>query len=76
MTFELKDFLPEVYRITSGTIIIFCSKEQISEIYAIVFMYVIQSPLIILFIFLHPERYDHLTAAAPLFLRTIDDVFN
>lgn len=30
MTFELKDFLPEVYRITSGTIIIFCSKEQIS----------------------------------------------
>lgn len=33
MTFELKDFLPEVYRITSGTIIIFCSKEQISEIY-------------------------------------------
>lgn len=33
MTFELKDFLPEVYRVTSGTIIIFCSKEQISEIY-------------------------------------------
>ncbi len=33
MTFELRDFLPEVYRITSGTIIIFCSKEQISEIY-------------------------------------------
>lgn len=33
MTFELKDFLLEVYRVTSGTIIIFCSKEQISEIY-------------------------------------------
>lgn len=33
MTFELKDFLSEVYRVTSGTIIIFCSKEQISEIY-------------------------------------------
>ena len=33
MTFELKDFLLEAYRVTSGTIIIFCSKEQISEIY-------------------------------------------
>ena len=33
MTFELQDFLSEVYRVTSGTIIIFCSKEQISEIY-------------------------------------------
>lgn len=33
MTFELNDFLSEVYRVTSGTIIIFCSKEQISEIY-------------------------------------------
>ena len=29
MTFELKDFLSEVYRVTSGTIINFCSKEQI-----------------------------------------------
>ena len=33
MTFDLSDFLSEVYRVTSGTIIIFCSKEQISEIY-------------------------------------------
>ena len=33
MTFELNNFLSEVYRVTSGTIIIFCSKEQISEIY-------------------------------------------
>ena len=33
MTFELQDFLEEVYRVTSGTIIIFCSKEQISDIY-------------------------------------------
>lgn len=33
MTFELQDFLDEVYRVTSGTIIIFCSKEQISDIY-------------------------------------------
>lgn len=33
MTFDLQDFLSEVYRVTSGTIIIFCSKEQISEIY-------------------------------------------
>lgn len=33
ITFELQDFLSEVCRITSGTIIIFCSKEQISEIY-------------------------------------------
>lgn len=33
MTFDLQDFLHEVYRVTSGTIIIFCSKEQISEIY-------------------------------------------
>ena len=33
MTFELQDFLNEVYRVTSGTIIIFCSKEQISDIY-------------------------------------------
>ena len=33
MTFELQDFLSEVYRVTSGTVIIFCSKEQISDIY-------------------------------------------
>ena len=33
MTFDLRYFLSEVYRVTSGTIIIFCSKEQISEIY-------------------------------------------
>ena len=33
MTFDLQVFLSEVYRVTSGTIIIFCSKEQISEIY-------------------------------------------
>ena len=33
MTFDLSDFLSEVYRVTLGTIIIFCSKEQISEIY-------------------------------------------
>ena len=33
ITFDLKDFLSEIYRVTSGTIIIFCSKEQISEIY-------------------------------------------
>lgn len=33
MTFDLQDFLSNVYNVTSGTIIIFCSKEQISEIY-------------------------------------------
>lgn len=33
MTFELQDFLSEVYRVTSGTVIIFCSKEQVSDIY-------------------------------------------
>lgn len=33
MTFDLQDFLSNVYDVTSGTIIIFCSKEQISEIY-------------------------------------------
>ena len=33
MTFELQDFLEETYRVTSGTIIIFCGKEQLSEIY-------------------------------------------
>ena len=33
MTFNLDDFLNEVYRVTSGTIIIFCGKEQISQIH-------------------------------------------
>lgn len=33
MTFNLDDFLNEVYRVTSGTIIIFCAKEQLSQIY-------------------------------------------
>lgn len=33
MTFDLQEFLSEVYRVTSGTVIIFCSKEQISAIY-------------------------------------------
>lgn len=34
MTFELSLFLSEVYRVTKGTIIIFCGKEQVSEIYS------------------------------------------
>lgn len=33
LTFNLSDFLNEVYRITKGTIIIFCGVNQISEIY-------------------------------------------
>ena len=33
MTFDLEEFLKEVYRVTSGTIIIFCGKEQISPIH-------------------------------------------
>ena len=33
ITFDLQAWLHEVYRITSGTIIVFCAKEQISEIY-------------------------------------------
>lgn len=33
MQFDLNCFLDEVYRITSGTIIIFCGKEQLSEIH-------------------------------------------
>lgn len=33
MTFEIQEFLEETYRVTSGTIIIFCGKEQLSEIY-------------------------------------------
>ena len=34
MTFDLQEFLEKVYEITSGTIIIFCAKEQLSEIYS------------------------------------------
>lgn len=33
LTFDLIDFLNEVYRLTSGTIIIFCGNEQYSTIY-------------------------------------------
>ena len=33
MTFDLQEFLTELYRITNGTIIIFCGKEQLSEIH-------------------------------------------
>lgn len=33
MTFDLQEFLTELYRITSSTIIIFCGKEQLSEIH-------------------------------------------
>ena len=33
MTFDLQEFLSELYRITSSTIIIFCGKEQLSEIH-------------------------------------------
>lgn len=33
-TFDLLDFLQEIYRVTKGTVIIFCAKEQLSEIYA------------------------------------------
>lgn len=32
-TFDLSNFLNEVYRVTSGTIVVFCGKEQISDIY-------------------------------------------
>lgn len=32
-TFDLQEFLEEVYRVTKGTIIIFCGKEQLSEIH-------------------------------------------
>lgn len=32
LTFDLKDFLEEVYRVTSSTIIIFCGQTQVSEI--------------------------------------------
>jgi DNA modification methylase len=33
MTFVLDEFLKEVYRVTKGTVIIFCGKEQLSEIH-------------------------------------------
>ena len=33
MTFDMNEFLNEVYRVTKGTIIIFCGKEQLSEIH-------------------------------------------
>ena len=33
ITFELNEFLEEVYRITSNSIVIFCGKEQFSGIY-------------------------------------------
>ena len=33
MTFDIQEFLNEVYRVTKGTLIIFCGKEQLSEIY-------------------------------------------
>ena len=33
MTFDIQEFLTEVYRVTTGTIIIFCGKEQLSEIH-------------------------------------------
>lgn len=32
MTFDLEEFLPEVYRITKSTIIIFCGQNQLSQI--------------------------------------------
>ena len=34
VTFDLCDFLEETYRTTKGTIIIFCGKEQVSEIHS------------------------------------------
>lgn len=33
MTFNMQEFLTELYRVTKGTIIIFCGKEQLSEIH-------------------------------------------
>ena len=32
-TFDLSEFLNEVYRVTSGTVIVFCGKGQVSKIY-------------------------------------------
>lgn len=34
LTFNLKDFLNEIYRVTKGTIIIFCGTNQISELFS------------------------------------------
>lgn len=34
MTFELEDFLEEIYRITKNSMVVFCGKEQFSSIYA------------------------------------------
>lgn len=34
INFEIKDLLNELYRVTKSTIIIFCGKEQLSEIYS------------------------------------------
>ena len=34
LTFDIKRFLEEVYRLTNGTIIIFCGNEQYSTIYS------------------------------------------
>ena len=33
LTFELQPFLTEIYRITKGTVIVFCGVNQVSEIY-------------------------------------------
>ena len=33
MTFDIDSFLGELYRVTSGTIIIFCGKQQMSNIH-------------------------------------------
>lgn len=33
LTFNINDFLEELYRVTSGTIIIFCGKQQMSNIH-------------------------------------------
>ena len=33
LTFNLDDFLNEIYRLTKGTIIIFCGVNQVSQIY-------------------------------------------
>jgi len=33
MTFNLDEFLKELYRVTKGTVIIFCGKEQLSQIH-------------------------------------------
>lgn len=33
LTFDLQSFLEEIYRVTSGTIIIFCGREQVSSLF-------------------------------------------